>query len=47
METADDHGYSIYTDIGEFGAVFYRVATGKACEFNLFKGLFYELIGVV
>lgn len=47
METADDHGYSIYTDIGELGAVFYRVATGKACEFDLFKGLPYEPTGAV
>jgi serine/threonine protein kinase len=42
MGTADDHGYSIYTDIGQLGAVFYRVATGQPCEFDLFKDLPYE-----
>jgi serine/threonine protein kinase len=42
METADDYGYSIYTDIGQLGAVFYTVATGQACEFDLFKNLPYE-----
>lgn len=42
METADDYGYSIYTDIGQLGAVFYTVATGQACEFDLFKDLPYE-----
>lgn len=42
MEIADDYGYSIYTDIGQFGTVFYTVATGQACEFDLFKDLPYE-----
>lgn len=35
METDDDNGYSIQTDIGQLGRVFYEVATGKDCEFNL------------
>ena len=42
MEIADDYGYSIYTDIGQLGTVFYTVATGQACEFDLFKGLPFE-----
>ncbi len=42
METADDFGYSIYTDIGQLGAVFYTVATGLSCGFDLFKDLPYE-----
>jgi serine/threonine protein kinase len=42
METVDDYGYSIYTDIGQLGTVFYTVATGQACEFDLFKDLPYE-----
>lgn len=37
METADDNGYSIYTDIGQFGAVMYEAVTGQHCEFDLFK----------
>jgi len=42
METVDDSGYSIYTDIGQLGTVFYTVATGQACEFDLFKDLPFE-----
>lgn len=37
MQNADDAGYSIYTDIGQLGAVMYEVITGKSCEFDLFK----------
>jgi serine/threonine protein kinase len=37
METAEDDGYSIQTDIGQLGAVIYEVVTGKKCEFYLFK----------
>ncbi|EGC44025.1 conserved hypothetical protein [Histoplasma capsulatum var. duboisii H88] len=37
MERADDHGYSIYTDIGQLGAVIYEVITGQHCEFDLFR----------
>ncbi|PGH11517.1 serine/threonine protein kinase [Polytolypa hystricis UAMH7299] len=37
MERADDHGYSIYIDIGQLGAVLYEVITGQRCEFDLFK----------
>ncbi|RHZ45972.1 uncharacterized protein CDV56_103549 [Aspergillus thermomutatus] len=35
METADDNGYSIQTDIGQLGAVMYEVVTGKPCKFDL------------
>lgn len=35
METDDDNGYSIHTDIGQLGKVFYEVITGKDCGFNL------------
>ncbi|KAK2812555.1 hypothetical protein FQN50_001199 [Emmonsiellopsis sp. PD_5] len=37
MERADDNGYSIYTDIGQLGAVIYEVITGQRYEFDLFK----------
>lgn len=37
MQTADDRGYSIYTDIGQLGGVMYEVVTGQPCEFDLFK----------
>lgn len=37
MEAADDGGYSIYTDIGELGAVMHEVVTGNRCRFDLFK----------
>lgn len=37
MQTADDGGFSIYTDIGQFGAVLYEIVTGQSCEFDLFK----------
>uniref|UniRef100_A0A093XY66 Serine/threonine-protein kinase HT1 n=1 Tax=Talaromyces marneffei PM1 TaxID=1077442 RepID=A0A093XY66_TALMA len=38
METADDDGYSIQTDIGLLGSVFYEVITGQPCDFDLFEG---------
>ncbi|KAI9728910.1 MAG: hypothetical protein M1834_007168 [Cirrosporium novae-zelandiae] len=37
METVEDTGYSIYTDIGQLGAVMYEVITRQPCEFDLFK----------
>ncbi|KAF7505122.1 hypothetical protein GJ744_001262 [Endocarpon pusillum] len=37
MQTVDDSGYFIFTDIGQLGAVMYEVVTGEACEFDLFK----------
>lgn len=39
MEKVDDNGYSIYTDIGQFGAVMYEIITGPKCEFDLFRDL--------
>ena len=38
MQMADDAGYSIYTDIGELGAVMYEVITGMPWKFDLYKG---------
>ena len=38
MQEADGNGYSIYTDIGQLGAVMYEVTTGEKCVFDLFKG---------
>lgn len=35
METDDDNRYSIHTDIGQLGKVFYKVITGRDCGFNL------------
>lgn len=35
METDDDNRYSIYTDIGQLGKVFYEVITRRDCGFNL------------
>lgn len=37
METVDDGGFSIQTDIGQLGAVIYEVVTGERCGFDLFK----------
>lgn len=37
MESTEDDGYSIYTDIGELGAVMYEVITRKRCKFDLFE----------
>ena len=42
METASESGFSVGTDIGQLGAVFFTVATGQACEFDLFKDLPFE-----
>ena len=38
MDEAEDSGYSVQTDIGQFGAVMYEVVTGKSYDFDLFKG---------
>lgn len=43
METANDNGYSIRTDIGQLGAVMYEVVTGERCEFDLFKDVPLEV----
>ncbi|OJD19138.1 serine/threonine protein kinase [Emergomyces pasteurianus Ep9510] len=39
METVDDNGYSVQTDIGLLGAVIYEIVTGERCQFDLFKDL--------
>jgi serine/threonine protein kinase len=39
MQTVNDNGYSIFTDIGQLGAVMYEVVTWKACGFDLFRNL--------
>ncbi|EEP80926.1 predicted protein [Uncinocarpus reesii 1704] len=38
MEPADDDGYSIQTDIGQLGAVFFEIVTSERCNFDLFHG---------
>lgn len=42
METADDSGYSIYTDIGQLGSVMFEVVTGTPCKFDLYKDKPFE-----
>ncbi|RAK83649.1 serine/threonine-protein kinase HT1 [Aspergillus costaricaensis CBS 115574] len=37
METADDGGFSIQTDLGQLGAVMYEVITRQKCDFDLFQ----------
>lgn len=37
VQTADDCGYTIYTEIGQLGAVFYEVITGDKCSFDLYR----------
>ncbi|PKY09321.1 hypothetical protein P168DRAFT_315332 [Aspergillus campestris IBT 28561] len=37
METADDGGYSVQTDIGQLGAVMYEVIVGDKCKFDIWK----------
>lgn len=38
IHITDDNGYSIYTDIGQLGAVFYEVIMSKKCDFDLYEG---------
>lgn len=33
----DDDGYSILTDLGQFGALMFEVVTGRSCKFNLMQ----------
>ncbi|KXL49035.1 hypothetical protein M433DRAFT_477584 [Acidomyces richmondensis BFW] len=42
MQTADDSGYSIYTDIGQLGSVMFEVITGTPCKFDLYKDKPFE-----
>jgi hypothetical protein len=37
MQTVNDSSYSIFTYIGQLGAVMFEVVTGKAYKFDLFK----------
>ncbi|KAL4993875.1 serine/threonine-protein kinase HT1 [Aspergillus recurvatus] len=37
MESADDNGFSVQTDIGLLGAVMYEVITGRKCEYDLYQ----------
>lgn len=37
MHAADYNGYSIYTDIGQLGAVIYEIVAGQQCAFDLFR----------
>ena len=37
MQMADDAGYSIFTDIGQLGAVMYETIMEQSCDFDLSK----------
>ena len=37
MQAANNASYLIYTNIGQLGAVMYKVVTRKLCNFNLYK----------
>lgn len=36
LRGSDELGYSIFTDIGQFGAVMFEVLTGRRCKFDVF-----------
>ncbi|KKZ61923.1 hypothetical protein EMCG_00485 [[Emmonsia] crescens] len=38
LNGSDDLGFSIMTDIGQFGAVMFEIVTGQACKFDLTQG---------
>lgn len=38
LNGSDDLGFSIMTDIGQFGAVMFEIVTGQRCRFNLALG---------
>ena len=38
MDKAEDSGFSVLTDLGQFGAVMYEVLTGWRCRYDLFAG---------
>lgn len=44
MHTADDSGYSIHTDIGQFDSVMFEVITGTLYKFGLYKDEPFEPI---
>lgn len=39
IETVEDDGYSVQTDIGQLGAIFYEVVTGERCRFDVYYDL--------
>lgn len=38
LNGSDDLGFSIMTDIGQFGAVMFEIVTGQTCKFDLAQG---------
>ncbi|EEQ35469.1 conserved hypothetical protein [Microsporum canis CBS 113480] len=38
LNGSDDLGFSIMTDIGQFGAVMFEIVTGQRCRFDLAQG---------
>lgn len=38
LNGTDDLGFSIMTDIGQFGAVMFEIVTGQKCKFDLTRG---------
>ncbi|KAF7511161.1 hypothetical protein GJ744_005058 [Endocarpon pusillum] len=37
LDGSDDLGYSILTDIGQFGAVMFEIVTGQSCKFDIMQ----------
>lgn len=37
LSTADDQGYSVQTDIGQFGVLIYEMSTSERCDFDLWR----------
>lgn len=37
LEGSDELGYSILTDIGQFGAVMFQIVTGQRCSFDILQ----------
>ncbi|KIW36770.1 uncharacterized protein PV06_11059 [Exophiala oligosperma] len=37
LDGDDDDGYSILTDLGQFGAVMFEIVTGQGCKFDLMQ----------
>ena len=37
LEGCDDAGFSIYSDIRQFGAVMYELVTGQRCNFDIYQ----------
>ncbi|KIV96336.1 hypothetical protein PV10_00217 [Exophiala mesophila] len=37
LEGCDDAGFSIYSDIGQFGAVMFEIITGQRCSFDIYQ----------